>query len=107
MHCLETRIHKVAMEMTYANNKCGRGVKVIGEEQPLIYQELEKQIIEIRKERAKCGQIPILTRDEFIDVINSINERNFNDQFEMEDLKIVTEFLHNIGIIQRLDFNMV
>ena len=94
MDKLKSSIYEVAARMTH--NGLPGGTKVMGEQVPLIYQLLEKELLEQRKIKLRNQQIPILTRDEYIDVIRNIQSPK--DTFEDDDFEIATTFLHNIGV---------
>ena len=94
MEKLKSSIYDVASRMT--DNGRPDGTKVMGEQVPFIYQLLEKELLDLRKTKLKNQQIPILTRDEYIDVIRNI--KCTKDTFEDDDFEIATKFLHNIGM---------
>ena len=94
MEKLKDRIYDVAERMTHKGKKGGN--KIMGEQIPLSYKLLEEEIYKLNSKLSK-DEIPILTRNEYIDVIRNINSSK--DAFEYEDLDVATEFLHNIGII--------
>ena len=57
--------------------------------------DIVKELNELKKSKLRHQQIPILTRDEYIDVIRNI--KCTKDTFEDEDFDVATKFLHNIG----------
>ena len=81
--------------MTYNSGK-SKGINIMGEEIPLSYIVLEKDLDEQLKLKLKNKEVPILRREEFLNIATNIKCK---DKFEdIEDIDAATKFLHNIGM---------
>lgn len=95
MEGLRVMIYSVAEGMTQDGKK--KGEKIMGEQIPLSYKLLEKELDEQQNQKLQRKDIPIITRDEFLTIA-----QNLKDPLQMEDIEPATSFLHNIGMFIRL-----
>ena len=91
---LKNLIYDVAEQMTHDGKP--DGVKIMGEQIPWSYTVLEKELDDQQKQKLRNKEIPILNREEFLNVIRNI--KCAKDIFDNEDIEAATTFLHNIGI---------
>lgn len=66
----------------------------MGEQIPLNFKLLEKELDEQQMKKLKRNDIPIMTRDEFLMITH-----NLKDPLYAEDISLATSFLHNIGMV--------
>ena len=69
----------------------------MGEMVPSSYLTLATLVDEKRAELEKEGNIPLLRRCQFQELVNENATRHPRDYFDPEDIDVATEFLHNIG----------
>ncbi|XP_065658510.1 leucine-rich repeat serine/threonine-protein kinase 2-like [Hydra vulgaris] len=73
------------------------GAKIMGMLVPQSYQKLEAEIIKIRNAKEKNGEIPIISRANFVKIGKSLKCNA--DKFEDDDLEAATKVLLDTGTI--------
>ncbi|XP_065659175.1 leucine-rich repeat serine/threonine-protein kinase 2 isoform X5 [Hydra vulgaris] len=96
---LKTEIYDLARNMTYDGGKDGE--KIMGKMFPQSYTKLEEKINEIKNQKERKCEVPIISREEFVSTGKSL--KCDNDAFQDDDFELATEFLMNTGAI--LHFN--
>ena len=101
MKVLKSKIYEVASKMKYSNQ--GVDEHLMGRMVPESYMKLATKIEEIRK-KSKENEMPILSRQEFLEVAKSFNCTQ--DEFSESDIDTAALFLHITGLTTHLFFNL-
>ena len=78
------------------------GDMIMGMMIPQSYKKLELEIIERRNSKERNNEVPIISREEFIEIGKSL--KCTSDQFHDDDIEAATQFLHYTGFINLFYF---